>query len=284
MDKLDLTIIIPCATDTKIKNCIQSIYETCANDIEVLVSLNGASKKVKEILRNFQDIKIYEIKEANLSKAYNNGIKYASRNNVLLMDSDCVFGKNTIKLLYEGLKHEKLSKGLVIFRNNNLTSKIISKVREYTTTDFISAYSPPLAFSKDIKNLIGGYYFDERVPWSEDSEFNYRVQKANIRIHYNPRAIVYHAPISVKQDIKSGFKYGRGKRISEELNLLPKTNYFDISTHTKKFVKTYEVFRTKGLLPALYYFFIWRPINRIGYFIQNLIYKFNQIIYKYEGK
>lgn len=273
MNKLDLTIIIPCATDMRIKHCLQSIYETCKDDVEILVSLNGDSKDVKKILKNFQDVKTCEIREANLSKAYNNGIKYASRNNVLLMDSDCVFGKNTIKLLYDGLKYEKLSKGLVIFRNNNLMSKIISRVREYTTTDFISAYSPPLAFSKDIKNLIGGYYFDEQVPWSEDTEFNYRVQQAGIKIHYNPEAIIYHAPISIRQDIRSGFKYGRGKRISEGLNLLPKTSYFDISAHTKKFVKTYEVFRTKGLLSALYYFFIWRPINRLGYIVQGSISK-----------
>jgi len=268
MNRLDLTIIIPCATDIKIKHCIQSIYETCVDDIEILVSLNGASRGVKEILKNFQSVKVCEIKEANLSKAYNNGIKHSSRNNILLMDSDCVFDKNTIKLLYNGLKYEKLSKGLVIFRNNNLMSKIISKVREYTTTDFISAYSPPLAFSKDIKNLIGGYYFDERVPWSEDSEFNYRVQRAGLKIYYNPKAVIYHAPIKVAQDIRSGFKYGRGKRISEKLNLLPETNYLTISTHTKKFMKTYAVFRTKGLLPALYYFFIWRPSNRIGYLWQ----------------
>ena len=132
----------------------------------------------------------------------------------------------------------------------------------------MSAYSPPLAFSKDIKNLIGDYYFHEQVPWSEDSEFNYRVQQAGIKIHYNPEAIIYHAPISIKQDIRSGFKYGRGKRISEALNLLPKTNYFHLSVHTRKFVKTYEIFCKKGLMPALYYFFIWRPINRIGYFRQ----------------
>lgn len=277
MSKLDLTIIIPCATDIKINDCIQSIYETCIDDVEILVSLNGASKDVKEILKNFQHVKICEVKEANLSKAYNNGIKHASRNNILLMDSDCIFVKNTIKLLYDGLKYAKLSKGLVVFRSNNLTSKIIAKVREYTTTDFISAYSPPLAFSKDIKSLIGGYYFDERIPWSEDSEFNYRVQKAGIKIHYNPKAVIYHAPISISQDIRSGFKYGRGKRISEELGLLPRTNYFDISTHAKKFVKTYAVFRTKGLLPALYYFFIWRPINRLGYIIQGIIYKYKKL-------
>lgn len=272
MDEFDLTIIIPCSTDTKIKYCIRSIYETCIDDVEILVSLNGASEDVRKILKDFQGVKICEIKEANLSKAYNNGIKHASRGNILLMDSDCVFSKNTIKLLYNGLKYGKLSKGLVVFQSNSLMNKTISKVREYTTTDFISAYSPPLAFSKDIKNLIGDYYFHEQVPWSEDSEFNYRVQQAGVRIHYNPEAVIHHAPINIKQDIRSGFKYGRGKRISEALNLLPKINYFDVSTHTKKFVKTYEVFCKKGLLPALYYFFIWRPINRIGYITQ-ILYK-----------
>lgn len=273
MKTLDLTIIIPCATDIKIKYCIQSIYETCIDDVEILVSLNGASQAVRQILKNFRKVRVCEIKEAHLSKAYNNGIKHASRNNILLMDSDCVFGKGAIKLLYNGLRYEKLAKGLVIFRSSNLMSQVISKVREYTTTDFISAYSPPLAFSKDIKSLIGGYYFDERVPWSEDSEFNYRIQKAGIKIHYNPEAIIYHAPISIKQDIKSGFKYGRGKRISEELNLLPKASYLHVSTHTKKFVKAYAVYRTKGLLPALYYFFIWRPINRLGYIAQAFVSK-----------
>lgn len=276
MDRLDLTIVIPCSTDTKIKYCIQSIYETCKNDVEIVVSLNKASRDVKEILHDFLKVRICEIQEANLSTAYNNGIKHASRNNILLMDSDCIFSKNTIKLLYTGLEYEKFSKGLVIFRSNSLISKIISKVREYTTTDFISAYSPPLVFSKDIKNLIGGYYFHEQVPWSEDSEFNYRIQQAGLRIHYNPKAVIYHAPISIIQDIRSGFKYGRGKRISETLGLLPKTKYFDLPTHTKKFLKTYEVFHTKGLLPALYYFFIWRPVNKIGYLVEGLMYRFNR--------
>lgn len=276
MNKLDLTVIIPCAIDVKIKYCIQSIYETCVDDVEILISLNAASKKIKEILKDFQKVKICEIKEANLSKAYNNGIKHASRSNILLMDSDCVFGKNTITLLYNGLKYGKLSKGLVVFQSNSLMSKIISKVREYTTTDFINAYSPPLAFSKDIKDLIGGYYFHEQILWSEDSEFNYRVQQAGVKIYYNPEAVIYHEPLSIRQDIKSGFKYGRGKRISEVLGLLPKTNYFNISTHTKKFLKTHEVFHRKGLLPALYYFFIWRPVNRVGYLVQGLIYKFNR--------
>ncbi len=276
MNRIDLTIIIPCSTDTKIKYCIQSIYETCTDDVEILVSLNGASEEIKEILKGFQGVKICEIKKANLSKAYNNGIKHASRSNILLMDSDCVFGKNTIKLLYSGLKHERLSKGLVVFKSTSLMSKIISKVREYTTTDFINSYSPPLAFSKDIKDLIGGYYFHEQIPWSEDSEFNYRVQQAGLKIHYNSEAVIYHTPLIIKQDIRSGFRYGRGKAISEKLKLLPRTNFLKPSLYTKRFVKTYEVLQKKGLFPALYYFFIWRSINRIGYLLQNLLFIFKK--------
>ncbi len=273
MDKFDLTIIIPCASDVRIKHCIQSIYQTCAEDVEVLVSLNNASEELREILKRFRSVKTCEINEANLSKAYNNGIKHASRNNILLMDSDCIFGKDAIKLLYNGLKYAKLSKGLVAFQSNGLMSKIISKVREYTTTDFVNAFSPPLVFSKDIKDLIGDYYFHEQVPWSEDSEFNYRVQRAGIKIHYNPRAVIYHAPLNIRQDMRSGFRYGKGKRISVELKLLPKRNYFDISMNIERFVRTYEVFCRKGFLPALYYFFIWRPVNRMGYIIQGLTHK-----------
>jgi len=268
MNKLDLTILIPCAADERIRYCIQSIYDTCEENVEILVSLNKASKKVREILKNFPEVKICEIKENNLSKAYNNGIRHASRNNILLMDSDCVFSKNTIKLLYSGLKYGKFSKGLPIFKYDNLISKVISKVREYTTTDFINAYSPPLVFSKDIKNLIGGYYFHEQIPWSEDNEFNYRIQNTQLKIFYNPKAIIYHDPLTIKQDVTSGFRYGKGRKVAEELGLLPKTNFFQPSTCAKKFAKTYEVLCKKGLFPALYYFFIWQPANRIGYIVQ----------------
>jgi len=277
MRKLDLTIIIPCRSDVRISYCIESIYRTCNENVEVLVSLNNATKEVKEILKNFKKVKTCEIEEANLSKAYNNGIEHASRNNILLMDSDCIFSPNTIKLLYKGLKYSKISKGLVIFRTHNLMSKVIAKVREYTTTDFINAYVPPLAFSKDIKNFIGGYFFCEKMSWCGDGEFDYRVRKAELKIFYNPKAVIYHAPLSILSDIKSAFKYGKGRSIGTDLGLLPKRNYFKISTHLERFIRTYEVFHKKGLFPALYYFFLWRPIYRIGYFLQALYNKLYKI-------
>lgn len=270
MKKLDLTIIIPCASDKRIKSCILSIYKTCPDNVEILVSLNNATSEVKNILKGFRKVKTCEIKEPNLSKAYNNGIRHASRNNILFMDSDCVFAHETIKLLYEGLKHAELSKGLVVFRTNSLMSRVIAKVREYTTTDFVSAYIPPLAFSKSIRNSIGGYYFNEKMAWSGDGEFDRRVRLAGLKIHYDSKAVIYHEPLSFIHDIKSGFRYGRGRRNGVDLNLLPKRNYLKISTHLEKFVRTYEVFKKKGALASLYYFFVWRPVYRFGYATQAL--------------
>jgi len=270
MKKLDLTILIPCATDQKIKYCIESIYKTCSYNVEILVSLNGATREIKNILKQYPKVNFCEIGEANLAKAYNNGIKNSTRSNILLMDSDCIFEKKTIKMLYDGLKLEKLSKGLVVFKYNSLISKIISKVREYTTTDFVSAFSPPLALSKDIEGNIGGYYFHEKIKWSEDSEFNYRVSNSPLKIHYNPEAVIYHVPLGVRQDIKSGFRYGMGKKISEELGLIPKSKYFSLELHMKKFIKTWQVLNRKGFFPAIYYFCIWRPVNRAGYIFEGI--------------
>ena len=125
-----------------------------------------------------------------------------------------------------------------------------------------------LAFRKSIKDKVGGYYFHGQIPWVEDSEFNYRIQQAGLKVDYDPKAVAYHAPLSLKQDIRRGFRYGRGKRIAKELNLLPQISYFQLATQAKKFIKTFEVFKEKGLLPALYYLFIWRLSNRIGYIAQ----------------
>jgi glycosyltransferase involved in cell wall biosynthesis len=274
MKRLNLTIIIPCSSDTKIKYCIESIYQHCKDDVEILVSLNNPTKKVKEVLKYFPKVKICEIKEANLSKAYNNGIANASRDNVLIIDSDCIVGENTIQLLYEGLSKALICKGRVIFQYNSLMSQIISKVREYTTTDFVNAYVPPLAFRKDIINFIDGYYFEERMPWCGDGELDYRIKKKEIKLLYIPEAIVYHAPISFCQDIKSAFRYGKGRRIGVDLGLLPKRDYLKLSTHLERFQKTWEVLQKKGFFASLYYFFVWRTVYRLGYFFQGFLNKF----------
>lgn len=270
MAKLDLSIVIPCATDLAIVDCIRSIHATCPDDIEIIVSLNDPTPEVRNCLKSFPEVELCEISVRHLSRAYNRGISIAGRRNILLMDSDCTFENGAIQALYNGLKTRPISKGRVVFQSNGFVSSFIAKVREFTTTDFLNAYSPPLAFRKSIIDQIGHYFFHESIPWSEDNEFNFRVKKAGLQIAAVPNAIVYHRPLSLRADVQSGFRYGLGKRITESLGIFPVTKWLALETQLKRFRKTGQVWQAKGWLASLYYLFLWRPANRFGYAWQTI--------------
>ena len=63
---------------------------------------------------------------------------------------------------------------------------------------------------------IGGFLFNEAVPWAEDAELNCRIQKAGISLAFVKDAFVYHAPTSVFHDLRAAFRIGMGKRVSVE--------------------------------------------------------------------
>jgi GT2 family glycosyltransferase len=58
------------------------------------------------------------------------------------------------------------------------------------------AVTPGLGLRLDFLSKIGGFYLDERVFWSCDSEFSNRVQRAGLEVAYSESAIVSHATIS----------------------------------------------------------------------------------------
>ena len=92
-NKLPISIIIPCADDLRVAQCIESIDENA----EIIVVLNGPTEQIKNLVKKYF-VKTFFLKERNLGMALNVGIKNASYNRVLLMDSDCVFFKNTIRI------------------------------------------------------------------------------------------------------------------------------------------------------------------------------------------
>ena len=253
-NKLPLSIVIPCADDVRIKHCLDSIDEK----VEVMVVLNGATKEVLNIVDDY-DVKVVKIKERNLSKALNIGIKTAKNPKVILVDSDCRFEKGAIKKLFGGLQKYYIAKGKVVFQSNSLISETIAKVRDYIYYDPPKPYNPFLAIKKDIKELIGNYYFDETIHWTEDADLNTRLKKAGIEVNYVFSAKVFHPPLGLKHDLRSVFRYGIGKRIRVEKGVSS-----GIGTH---FGKILHVGFKKGLLTSLYYF-IWNCSFLFGYLYQ----------------
>jgi len=223
--------------------------------------------KLQKEKKAYKNIKftICQIENASIAGAYNNGIKHSNHENILLMDSDCVFEKGCIGKLYKNIKGCLLSKGKVIFTGNSYVTKIVARAREFHTSDKVSAYSPPLLFKKQIINKIGGYYFHPALCWLEDSEFDKRVQNANLKIAYDESAKVIHPPLSPAQDLKSAYWYGVGKRIGVELGIHDKPT--GIIGSISKYI--FKASKNKGYLSGLY-LFIWKVTLLTGYYVQKL--------------
>lgn len=264
MNQYPISIIIPCSDDILIEDCLKSIDI----DVEIIVSLNNSSIAVKQILNNFPTVKIIETDKKSIALAYNNGIKASNNDWVFLMDSDCIFSSNTILKMWKMTAKFKVIKGRIIFLSTGLVSSTIARVREFTTSDTINAYSPPLLFNKNIIKKIR-YYFSPKLIWSEDADFSNRVNANNIPIGYLSEATIFHKSLKFTQDIKSAFYYGIGRQIGKDLRIYkPHTIKSVIINIVIVFTNTGKIFFKKGLLSALYYFFFWNSAFRIGTFLQ----------------
>lgn len=268
---MNISILIPVSNDLKIIEALKSIDEK----VQVVVSLNKPSQEILKLVKNIQkkrfpalknlDIVFCKIDYKSIAGAYNNGIKTAKYDNILLMDSDCIFEKGTIKKLFLNYKGNLLSKGKVIFKRSSFLSGVIARAREFHTSDKVSAYSPPLLFKKKIINYIDDYYFHPNLCWLEDSEFDKRVRDAKLNISYDPEAIIYHPELTIKNDLKSAFWYGVGKRIGVKIGIHDKPT--GIIGSFKKYV--INASKVKGLASGIY-LFIWKLALLFGYWTQKI--------------
>ncbi len=264
MNQYPISVVIPCSDDILIKNCLESIDV----GVEIIVSLNKPSIAVRQILDNFAEIKIVETDKKGIALAYNNGIGVASNDWILLMDSDCIFAKDTISKMWTMTTNFRVIKGRTIFLSTGLMASIIARVREFTTSDTINAYSPPLLFNKNIIKEIGYYFYPDLI-WSEDADFNNRVKANNIPISYVSEATIFHKSLQFTEDIGSAFRYGVGRQIGKSLKIYkPHTIKSFITNTVVVFTNTSKIFKMKGLFPVLYYFFFWNPVFRIGTLLQ----------------
>ncbi|MCL1935237.1 MAG: glycosyltransferase [Defluviitaleaceae bacterium] len=259
---LNLSIIIPAYNDIRLKECLQSIDE----DVEIVIVLNGATEEVKKIAYSYNSVvKIFELSEPNLAKAYNYGIENSTKDNVLIMDSDCIFISKTIIKLYKLLEKAPLSKGRILFLFNSKLGKIIARFR-HIHTNGKNAYSPPLAFRKEILKDIGNYYFDEKLVWTEDYDFNIRVSSANLLILYDSTARITHPELSLKEDLKSSFNYGTGHSRGVFFN---KKGYNVPKKDIKIFASAFKSIGKKYGYATAIYFLIWQIAFLVGYKKEN---------------
>lgn len=217
-----LTIVIPCRDDARIVRCVGSIDA----EAEILVVLNGSPAGFADVLRREAGarVRIATLASPNASRAMEHGIGAASCDRVLLMDSDCVFEAGAVAAIERafeaGSPDEEVYKGRIVFDPGSARSgALVARSRSQRMGHVTKAYKPPLAFSRRLRDRLGGYFFDSRLVWKEDADLDYRVRRAGIRIVPVEGCVIHHAPLSLGTDLTNSFRYGVGAAIARHLRV-----------------------------------------------------------------
>ncbi|MGW2959453.1 glycosyltransferase family 2 protein [Streptomyces sp. NPDC001220] len=220
----DLTVIIPVRDDPLIYRCLASIDVHCS----VVISTNGSPDWFLEGLTTYakaaSHVTVLSTSESGIGLAYNRAIMQAVTPLVLLMDSDCAFEPGAIASMLAEASFA-LVKGRVQFETAGRGSRLVAAARRLTedplVTKKVNAYSPPLLYSRDIVEKMGGYHFNAAMKWREDRDFELRRRKSDIPVRLVPQAVIWHRPLSVRDDLRSVRAYGVGQAHGESLKVLP---------------------------------------------------------------
>ena len=266
--KKTVSIVIICYKDPKIVNCIKSLRKGNNSEIEkeIIVVLVD-NPKLERKIRKLGKIKIFFAPKGNLSISRNIGIKKATNENIILLDSDVVVNKDFLPEMLASADNFDIVKSQIVFKYNSFLTKIISKSRLMGHIN--NAYVPGLLVKNKVFKKIG--LFNENICFSEDGEFNFRVKKNKIAFVQINKATIYHPPISIDKDLKMAYKIGRGKRLGYEFGEVP--NNEDLTNVIKRFLKGTQIkyfldeAREWGVLVATYDIF-WFFFYYLGYYVQ----------------
>ncbi len=97
------SVIVPVYNVEKyLKKCLDSIFKQTFKDFEVIVVNDGTKDKSMDIVKNY-DVKIIEQENQGLSEARNSGVKIATGDYLIFVDSDDYIEKDLLKRVNESL-------------------------------------------------------------------------------------------------------------------------------------------------------------------------------------
>ncbi|BAI61023.1 hypothetical protein MCP_0951 [Methanocella paludicola SANAE] len=263
---MDLSIVIRCGDDRRVFDCINSIDE----HVGIIVALSENAMLQKELEE--KKIKYCITPRHNLSQTSNIGIDKAIYEKVILTDSDTQFEPGCIRELYHALDQYPIARARINFETDSdkYSSRLVSEARDYVNSLPV-VYTPGIAFRKSIVKHIGGFMFNDLVPYAVDADLNYRLGKTDLPVKFIDNLGLKHNAESMRHDLKAAFRIGRGCAISY-LSLRRLKQYSSIRWYDLKGVKLQslgDVLMKKGLIVALYQV-IWDAFYWTGYAGQRL--------------
>ena len=177
------SIILPTFNRDKfIKKAINSVISQSFSDWELIIVDDGSTDNTKEIVKNFNDLRINYIYQENSerSAARNRGIKESKGNWICFLDSDDIFPVNRLSVLNKEIIKRKI-KGMyftnIEFRLNSETKFIsYSNPKEGKYLRFLfenTIGTPQVCVHRDV---VSKFKFNVKLSNGEDLELWTRIQ------------------------------------------------------------------------------------------------------------
>jgi|GEM_PF-4265904 len=249
-----ITVLIRCSNDYRVLDCIASIKLTSPKS-PIIVSMTPNKKLLKSIISN--GVSCCVVPRYNAAITNNKGLKLVKTKKVIVTDADTVFEKEAINLLDKALEKYDVVKPRLVFRSEANSSYFspVANLRTFFNDNSQKMYIPGLAFNLNVKSKIGGYYFDERIAWGEDSDFSDRVEKSKLRTKVIKKAILYHPSVDMSHDLADAFLIGLKKDDKDFIN----------KRIVSKRIKFFRKLVGKGYgFPTFIYGFIWYLFFDLG--------------------
>jgi len=138
---IKVSVIIPVYNmEEYLDDCIQSVLKNTLKDIEIICVNDGSTDSSPEILKNYADkdsrIIIVDKENGGLSSSRNAGMKVASGEYILFLDSDDYIDCRALEYLYCESKADNLDQlffsAVSFFKNENLESRFDAYSDYYT--------------------------------------------------------------------------------------------------------------------------------------------------------
>lgn len=201
-----ISIIIPIYNSEKyLKKGIDSILNQTYKNIELLLIDDGSKDNSKEICKNYEKndnrIKYFYKKNSGVSDTRNYGLKKATGEYIMFIDSDDYIDKNYIECMYKSLKNYKVNISISGFELDDFKYKKIKsinygKTKLYNQEEIFIDYINNRIFSSSCKMLIKksiiNNLFETNLKYGEDFLFSYYLTKNNNFVYVNNTGYHYY--------------------------------------------------------------------------------------------
>lgn len=242
--------VVVCTTGrNSLEDCLKSLETQTYEGCEIVIV--AFDPKVEEVVSKFNGFKFFLSEEAGASKQRNMGIKNATGEIVAFIDDDAIADKNWIAELAKHYEDKNVAcvGGRIVPKFLGEVPKILKDLPPGIFKGFIGEtlidseepieiskpllWASNLSFRKTIFDEVG--YFDERLGRSsgnlaggEEVEIQKRIIKNNLKIVYEPKAMVTHIvgserltkPYFIKRSFWQGYSEVMEVRDSEDFENL----------------------------------------------------------------